>query len=91
MDMAIPGPLGQTCTKLFDQHVLELPIAALRPPSTTPSLLAHSTARSRRSSAGHPAVEHTVRMDGTAATPSGQHHPEPPDRRSKRHTTPRTP
>ena len=91
MDMAIPRPLGQTCTKLFDQHVLELPTAALRPPSTTPSLLAHSTARSRRSSAGHAAVEHLKCVYCTATTPSGLHVPEPPDRRSPRHTTPRTP
>ena len=57
MDMAIPRPLGQTCTKLFDQHVLELSTAALRPPSTIPLFLAHPTARSRRSPAGQLTVE----------------------------------
>ena len=85
------GSLGQTCTKPFDQHVLELSTAALRPPSTIPSLLAHSTARSRWSSAGHLTVEHPTGVHCTATTPSVQHVPEPPDRRSKHHSTPRTP
>ena len=91
MDMAITRPLGQTSAKPFDQHVLELPTAALSHPSTIPSLLAHSTARSRRSSAGQFTAEHLVCVHCSTITPTDRHHPEPPDRHSTRHSAPTHP
>ena len=81
MDMPPPCPHVPTSTKPENHHVLELPLATLRHPSTTPLLLAHSPARNRRSSAGQPHVEHL------AGTPA----PQPPQLTSACPSRPRPP